>query len=318
MNLIPPWTATLTTAEFQLTLYFFVLAGLALLAGFMRSIVTQAEVGSRFRPAVVARLSITGIAFVSYIGLLLTLLLSYTHSGGAYSPTDSTVSLFALRYSDWSVTVPLLTFELLAVCTFTGAHLRRTQLLAGGFSFLMIFCGFMGAIIVDGGENRVSTLLWGGISVVFWIATNIVLIGAVQKSLPNVTPRAAVLLKNAAIVLLSGWVIYPIVFLIQIFGDGGAWATTMQIALCVADVVVKLGFGTLIHRVAKLRTAEDVRAGDDVHPESIWISSEKLSDAGQPLEVHLAKGAEVHPRHSRPPTSTAVPTVQDPEVVGDL
>nr|WP_172582514.1 hypothetical protein [Subtercola boreus] len=41
----------------------------------------------------------------------------------------------------------------------------------------------------------------------------------------------------------------------------------------VADVVVKLGFSTQIHRVAKPWTAEDVRAGYNDHPESIWISS---------------------------------------------
>ena len=43
----------------------------------------------------------------------------------------------------------------------------------------------------------------------------------------------------------------------------------MPVILALADVVVKLGLAGLIHRVAKLRTAENVRAGVDIHHESI-------------------------------------------------
>jgi hypothetical protein len=87
----------------------------------------------------------------------------------------------------------------------------------------------------------------------------------------------------------------------------------MQIALCTTDVVVKIGFGGLIHRVAMLRTAEDVRAGVDVHPESIWISSVKQSDAGAAREVYLADGAAIHPRRGRPPSGAAIAAAADDE-----
>ncbi|MEB0303469.1 hypothetical protein, partial [Mucilaginibacter sp. 5C4] len=88
------------------------------------------------------------------------------------------------------------------------------------------------------------------------------------------------------------------------------------IMLTVADIVAKIWFGGVLHRVAKLRTAEDVRAGRDVHPEAIWISSVKQSDAGKPREVYLAAGAAVHVRRPQPPTSTAAPTSQ-PELFAD-
>jgi bacteriorhodopsin len=303
---VAPWQAPLTNAEYQLIFYFLTVAALALFAGFIRSVVTQSEVGSRFRPAVVARLSVTAVASLTYLLLILTFVSAYTKTATGYQPGDSAQSLWSLRYMEWSVSVPLLTFELLAVCTLVGVAVRRTQILAGGSAFAMIFAGFLGGIVIDGGTNTATLLLWGAISCVFWALTNVILIRAVRRSLPGVTPQAARLMRNATILLLSGWVAYPLIFVIQIAFSGGAWATTMQIGLCTADVIVKLGFGTLIHRVAKLRTAEDVRAGDDVHPESIWISSVKQSDAGQPLEVHLAEGAEVHPRHARPPMSAAV------------
>ncbi|MEF2976639.1 bacteriorhodopsin [Subtercola sp. YIM 133946] len=305
-----PWQATLTPAEYQLVFYFLTVAALALFAGLVRGIVTQSEVGSRFRPAVIARLSITAVATLTYLLLILTFASAYRKTPGGYVPGDAAESLWSLRYMEWSVSVPLLCLELLAVCTVIGAGARRTQFAAGGSAFAMIFTGFLGAIVINGGTDRATLLTFGAISCVFWVLTNIILIRAVRRSLPGVTPRAAGLMRSATILLLAGWVVYPAVFLIQVYGSGGGWAATMQIALCSADVLVKIGFGTLIQRVAKLRTAEDVRAGDDVHPESIWISSEKQSDAGQPLEVHLARGAEVHPRQARPPMSAAVASTQ--------
>lgn len=309
-----PWNATLTQPEYLLSLYFLVIAGLALFAGFLRTWTTRNEVGSRYRGAVVARLSVTIVASLSYVLIVIEFLRGYDVTGTGYRPNAEAILAFAPRYMDWSITVPLLTVELLAVCTLVGAAARRTQWLAGGGAFLMIFTGFLGAFIIGGGEDTAQLLLWGAISCVFWILTTLLLIRSVRASAKDLTPEAARLLRQATGVLLGGWVVYPLVYLIQVFGFGGGWTTTMQVVLCVADVVVKIGFGGLIHRIAKLRTAEDVRAGDDVHPESIWISSVKQSDAGVPREVYLAEGAAIHPRRSRPPSNSAVASAADEEL----
>ncbi|MHC5795665.1 bacteriorhodopsin [Lacisediminihabitans sp. FW035] len=308
-----PWNATLTQPEYLLSLYFLVIAGLALFAGFLRTWTTRNEVGSRYRGAVVARLSITIVASLSYVLIVTEFLRGYDVTGTGYRPNAEAILAFAPRFMDWSITVPLLTVELLAVCTLVGAAARRAQWFAGGGAFLMIFSGFLGAFILGGGEDTAQLLVWGAISCVFWIFTTLLLLRSVRASVPHLTPEAARLLRQATGVLLGGWVIYPLVYLIQVFGFGGGWTTTMQVALCVTDVVVKIGFGGLIHRIAKLRTAEDVRAGDDVHPESIWISSVKQSDAGAPREVYLAEGASIHPRRGRPPLSAAVPAPPDEE-----
>jgi bacteriorhodopsin len=302
-----PWDATLSQPEHMIVLYFLVVAGFALFAGTIRSWVTRNEVGSRYRPAVVARLSIASIATLSYVVLAIEFVRGYTLTGGEYRPNAEAIMSFAPRYMEWSVTVPILTIELLAVCTLAGATSRLIQTLAIGGSFLMVLAGFIGAFVIDGGGNVTAMLVCGAISAVFWVFTNVVLIWAVRQSFGFLTQHSAATLRNATVLLLSGWVIYPIVFVIQIFTGGGGWATVIQVALCVSDVVIKIGFGGLIHRVAKLRTAEDVRAGDDVHPESIWASSIKLSDAGRPHEVYLADDSIVHPSRSRPPAGIAVP-----------
>jgi bacteriorhodopsin len=303
------WTTTLSQPEHTLVLYFLVVAALALFAGTIRSLLTRNEVGSRYRPAVVARIAVVSVATVSYGILIVEFIRGYTPTGSGTStsfvPNTEAIMSFAPRYMDWSVTVPMLTLELLAVCTLAGATARRTQAATIAGAFLMILSGFIGMFVTTG--DTASLLIWGGISTVFWIFTNVVLIRAVRQSFAFITPQAGGLLRNATIVLLSGWVIYPVIFVVQIFAGGGAWTTAIQVALCLADVVIKIGFGGLVHRVAKLRTAEDVRAGDDVHPESIWISSIKLSDAGRPREVYLAEGASVHPSRNRPPAGAAIP-----------
>lgn len=62
-------------------------------------------------------------------------------------------------------------------------------------------------------------------------------------------------LRNATIVLLGTFEVYPLVYAIPVFFDvTPAWLTGMQLAYSAADVLARVGFGVLIHKVAKLRT----------------------------------------------------------------
>lgn len=301
-----PWEATLSEAQHSLILYFLGFACLALFAGLLRTVVTKDEVGARFRGATVARVSVMGIATVSYVFMVVMFFMGYDSTPAGWVPNEYAISFLATRYIDWSITVPLLVAELMAVTTLVGPAARRTQGLAMATAFLMIFTGFLGSIVIGGGESETAMVVLGLISCVSWIATNVLLIGAVRASIPGLTAEAGLLLRSATIVLLGGWVAYPLIAVIQLVAFGGEWTTTMQIAICVADVVVKVGFAGLIHRVAKLRTAEDVRAGRDVHPEAIWISSVKQSDAGSARQVFLDESSTIHPSRTQRPGSEAV------------
>lgn len=307
------WNATMTASEYLLVFYFVVVAGLALLAGFVRTWTTQGEVGSRYRSATIARLSVAGVATLSYVAIMIAFRSTYRPTGSGFEPDSTAILVSTLRYMDWSITVPMLAVELVSVCVLSGAESRRTIFLVTTGSFLMIFTGFLGTFVFGGASSPGMMLAWGAVSSVFWIATTAILLRAVGRSLPRLTPESAMLLRNATVLLLSGWVVYPVVYLIQVYTGGGGWAAAVQVTLCIADVTIKIGFGGLVHRVAKLRTAEDVRAGRDVHPESIWISSVKQSDAGIAQSVYLAADAEGHTRRPRPPYAAAVAAVPDSE-----
>ncbi|MEC5150470.1 hypothetical protein [Cryobacterium sp. GrIS_2_6] len=84
--------------------------------------------------------------------------------------------------------------------------------------------------------------------------------------------------------------VHPLVHVLPLVGSGGWVVVAEQVAFTVANIVAKIWFGGVLHRIAKLRTAGDVRAGSDVHPEAIRISSVKQSDAGKPREVYLGCG----------------------------
>lgn len=314
----PPWTVPLTTSEHTLTYYFLLFAGLALFVGFVRAWVTRSEVGPRYRTAVVARLGIMSVASLSYLILIFEFAAGYTLRSGMYRPNAAAILAFEPRYVEWSVAVPLLVIELFAVCSIAGSAARRSRVIATSAAFLMIFTGFLGAFVIDDGASVFSLVLFGVISAVFWVLSNIVMIRVVQHSMTKLTPGAASILRAATILLLSGWIIYPIVYVVQIVSAGGAWATAIQVTLCIADISVKLGFSGLIHRVAKLRTAEDVRAGEDIHPEAIWISSVKQSDAGMPREVYLEPSATIHSPRLAPATQSAVPSEPLPEDLDEV
>jgi bacteriorhodopsin len=300
-----PWNEPLTQAQYLIVFYFLVVAALALFAGFIRTWVTQNEVGSRYRSATVARISITGVAGLSYLFLIVCFVAGYRRLGTHYVPTEFAVLTLAGRYMEWSVTVPILALAILTVCTFTGRAARRVQVRATISAFLMVFCGFVGGFL--GGATDPAMMFWWGVtSSVFFALTIAILLRAVRASLPNLTPESQTLLRYAVTVLIAGWFVYPLVYAVQLVAAGGEWTASIQVLFCIADVALKLGFGGLIHRIAKLRTAEDVRAGDDIHPEAIWISSIKQSDAGSPREVYLADGSAIHAARTKPPLGVAV------------
>lgn len=303
--IIAPWESSLSLAEHSLIFYFLALTGSALAFGLVRTWLTRGEVGARYRTAVVARVGIMLVAVLSYALMVLAFNSGYDRVGDEWIPNAQAIMTIAPRYVEWSIAVPLLAVELLAVTTLAGVRARQTNRAAVAGAFLMIFTGFLGAVVIGDGRSSAALIFWGSVSTVFWIFTTVILVRAISQTLPDLTREAAALLRTATIFLLSGWLVYPIVYLIQIFFAGGQWTATMQILLCTTDVVVKLGFGALIHRVAKLRTAEDVRAGVDIHGESIWISSIKLSDAGIPTIVYLPVGETIHQRRPKPTDSSA-------------
>jgi bacteriorhodopsin len=281
-----------STAQYDLVYYFLVITAFGLVAGFLYSWTGRDEVSARYRPAVVASLCITGIATLSYLVLIIKWDSGYTLVGDHYVPGPAARFSVVPRYMDWSITVPLLTAELIAVCAVAGKKARNLRASTMIAAFLMILTGFIGAKVIDQGTNVGALVLWGLISTLFMCYLYPVLMFAVRDSLGTLSPEAGHTLKMAVTLLLSVFVVYPLVFAIPVFFNPTArWTTGIQIAFSVADVTAKVGFGALIHKVAKLRTAQDILEGTDTHPEPVWISQVEYSPGVQPALKEVLVGS---------------------------
>lgn len=284
------WTNPLTTGERTIIYYSLVVAGIALFAMFVRIWTSVSEIGSRYRPAIFASLGVTGVAFLSYVVLVLKFDLGYTQVGGnatgagsMWMPNKDAIWSWAPRYMDWSVTVPLLTVELIAVSALVGAVATRIRAIGMASAFLMIFTGYLGGVVIGNGETLPALWTWGIISALFMVVLYVVFIYVMKASTAQMSAEAARTMRLAVILQLAVFFAYPIVFGFQGYsGKDGGWTVFAQVTLSFADIAAKVGFGSLIHKLAKLRTAEDIAAGEETHPESVWMSNSKKADAVLP------------------------------------
>lgn len=286
-----PELQSLTEGQHDLVLYAVTVAGFALLASFLHAVTTRDEVSARYRPAVIAHLCITGVAALSYVILVIEVHLGYDLRGETWVPTQEALSTIAPRYLDWSVTVPLLMVELLAVCTLVGRRLRWTRFVTAAAAFLMIITGYLGNQVFEDGTSEFWMWFWFVVSSAFGAVLYVVLIPVAFRSARELPHEAGKQLRRATVLLFTVFLVYPIVYLIPIFAAGPWWTTTIHLSFSAADVVAKIGFGLLIHEVAKLRTAHDVRTGVDTHPEPVWVVHEHHSGGVQPV-----RQAEVEPQ----------------------
>lgn len=277
-----PWTQTLGPAQYDLVYYSLVVAGLALLAYFVRTWNSLGEVSPRYRSALYAGLAISAVATVSYAVLVIKFDTGYDATPQGYVPNAEAESSFVPRYFDWSVTVPLLMVEFLAVCSVAGARARSTRFVAMASAFAMIFTGFLGAVVVGQGGSTAALAVWGAVSTAFFVVLYVIVLRALRSSRGTMGDQPYTSLRNAAVLLVSVWGAYPVAYLVHMFLAGPEWTTTIHVVFSFADIAAKVGFGALVHKVAKLRTAEDVAAGEDTHPEPVWVSQVKHSDAVQP------------------------------------
>lgn len=280
-HVVPPWGASLTDAEHSLVRFAVIVTALGFIAMLTRLVGARREVGDRYRPAVHAGVAVTTVAFLSYALLIFEFLVGYHRIGGLWVPTTESVGTWSARYMDWAVSVPLLVVEVVAVSAVIGAAAARARLLGAGAAGAMVVLGYLGGVVVGGGTDF-AALLWFGIaSSLCFVVVYIVVITVVLRSIPVLPAAARAPMRRAMYVLLVTWFVYPVVFGIQGIASGGGWTTAEHLLLCTADLVAKVVFGLQLLRVARIRTAADVIAEDDVHPESIWVDQQRLSEGVQ-------------------------------------
>lgn len=282
--IIAPWDAVLTRGEFDLALAGMVAAALALLATLVRYRFLPREAHGTFRVASLTANAVVALAFVTYLGVIAAFLLGYDEVGGVLQPNAGARFAWSLRFMDWVVTVPLLVVELIAVSALVGGVtlVRRIGMTAAAG---MIALGFLGAFVVDDGRNRTAYILFGLASAVCFAVLYVLFFTVMRRSLPRLPEAARGPYRSAVVVLLLIWLVYPIVYGFSGAVSGAAVAVAGQLLLSGADMVAKIGYGTMIHRTAVLRSRND----EDLDPspmrrpraplnESVYVTDRRLVD----------------------------------------
>ena len=260
-----PWTAVLSRGEYDLILFAMVATLLALIATLVRVRFTTQETHGTFQVASLTANAVVAIAAVSYVTVIAAFLLGYREVDGAMQPLEGARYAWALRYMDWVVTVPLLVLELVAISAVreqVAGRVRRVGMIAAG---VMVVLGFLGAFVVADGRDPVLYTAFGLGSAACFAVLYVMFFIILRSSLPRLPGGARRSYRAAVVVLLLTGFTNPIVYGFSGALAGASVAVAGQVLLCAADMVAKIGFGTLVHRTAVLRSRND----EDLDPSTV-------------------------------------------------
>ena len=213
----------------------FWVATAAMLASSIFFFLERFDVSPKWKTSVTVAGLVTFVAFWHYL-----------YMRGVW--VDTGMSPTELRYIDWLITVPLQIVEfylILAAVTKVKANLFW-QLL--GASLVMLVFGYLGE------ANILDMYLAFAIGMLGWLyVIYLVFFGAAKKlNAESGNPSSQLAFNAIRIIVLVGWAIYPIGFVLGNFGDLGIEGVKAMNAIYnLADLVNKTAFGLVIWYAAK-------------------------------------------------------------------
>ncbi len=205
----------------------------------------RGSVDGKWKLSMLVSALITGIAAVHYY-----------YMRDYYLATGETPT--ALRYIDWTLTVPLMCVEFYLLTKPFGAKGATLFKLILG-SFAMLIFGFIGETSGIG-----NNILWGVLSTVGYLyIVYEVFAGDVARL---TTQSNSPVLKNAMFLLkifiTLGWSIYPIGYMVLPGNllSGVFDVKSIDLFYNIADAINKIGFGLVIYSVALAETAKARKA----------------------------------------------------------
>lgn len=214
--------------------------GTAVMLGAFVYFLTQMKaVNKQYRPAVAASAVVVGIAGYHYYRIWEAF--AHGHMNEGY------------RYADWLITVPLLIVELLIVLGVSTEQRKALMKTLIPATVLMIGLGYPGEVAESSGTK------W-----LFWVLAMLpfayilwTLYGQLQAAAGRETPAVSAAIKNATMVLLVTWLVYPIAYLFPVFdADSANLETLRQVGYTVADITAKALYGLMVLGIAKARSHE--------------------------------------------------------------
>ncbi len=165
----------------------------------------------------------------------------------------------ALRYIDWTLTVPLMCVEFYLILRAFGAGIGLMWKMIF-YSVFMLVTGYLGETIY-----RESSAIWGFISTLGYAGIFYeVWFGSAKKlSQSSNDPILQKAFNTLAWFIFVGWAIYPIGYMaIETDGllSGVLSIQAMDLIYNIGDAVNKIGFGLVIYSLAIQKTNQNAKA----------------------------------------------------------
>ncbi len=213
---------------------------MAMLAASVFFFAERGVVEGKWKLSMLVSALITGIAAVHYY-----------YMRDYYLATHSTPT--ALRYIDWTLTVPLMCVEFYLLTKAAGAKIGLLWKLIFASVFMLV-TGYIGEAFSNGSGSK--SIMWGFLSTLGYIyIVYTAWFGEVAK-LAQASGDAAVIkgIRSLGWFVLVGWAIYPIGymcmpgnFLNTLFG---MQPSSVDLFYNIADAINKIGFGLVVYGIA--------------------------------------------------------------------
>jgi bacteriorhodopsin len=202
----------------------------------------RSRVEGKWKTSLLVSGLITGIAAVHYYYMR-----DYYGATGE-NPT-------ALRYIDWTLTVPLMCVEFYLLTKPAGATKSLLWKLIGA-SVLMLVAGYYGEAFNPEGGSTTHSVTWGVISTIGYVYILYTAWAGEVKQLADQSNNPTVVwgIRTLAWFVLVGWAIYPIGYMCM---EGGwlnialGWGPeNVDLFYNIADAINKIGFGLVVYNIA--------------------------------------------------------------------
>ena len=193
---------------------------------------------------------ITGIAAVHYF-----------YMRDYYAATGTTPT--ALRYIDWTLTVPLMCVEFFLLTKPAGAKVSLLWKLIFA-SVWMLVAGYIGEAFNPEGGDATHSVLWGVISTLGYAYILYTAWVGEVKQLADQSGNPTVIrgIRTLAWFVLVGWAIYPIGYMCMPGGwlnTGLGWdSSNVDLFYNIADAINKIGFGLVVYNIAIQDTEAEI------------------------------------------------------------
>lgn len=200
----------------------------------------RGRVDNKWKTSLLVSGLITGIAAVHYY-----------YMRDYYAQTGENPT--ALRYIDWTLTVPLMCVEFYLLTKAAGAKIGLLWKLIIAAAWMLV-AGYIGEAFNPEGGSTSHSVIWGVLSTIGYVYILYTAWFGEVKQLADKSgdPRVVKSVRILAWFVLVGWAIYPIGYM---FMPGG-WLSSLgdpssvDLFYNIADAINKIGFGLVVYSLA--------------------------------------------------------------------